>query len=107
MKLRHQTTVTFDRISTSTITHPDTIPDEIIRASLAHKLAQELTPFVHFYSHLDQHTLCTRTTASVNVANTDIQHAQIETEGFHLNGQVFDSSQISQALLHTYPERFI
>ena len=107
MKPRHQTLAEFDRISTSIDTFQDSIPDEVAQHRLIQMLSVKLLPFVHFSSYFDPYTLSTHTTASVNVATTGIQHAQIEAEGFRLNGQVFDSSQISQALLHTYPERFI
>lgn len=107
MKPSHQTLVQFNRISTSIDSFQDTIPHEVARHRLIQKLSVNLLPFVYFNSYFDPYTLSTHTTASVNVATTDIQHAQIEAEGFHLNGQVFDSSQISQALLHTYPEQFI
>lgn len=44
---------------------------------------------------------------SLNVAETGVDHAQVEAQGFYHNGIHFRTAELKAALELAYPERFL
>ena len=100
------TNATFTRVST-TVNDYFQVPEDVLAYKLVQDLAKAIEPFVSHSSHYDPSLHSYRHVASVNVATTDVQYAQIEAEGFYHRDHHFTSAQLRQALDNTFPELFL
>ena len=104
--MNHYQHAAFQRVSTA-VNDYFQVPEDVLSYKLVQDLAKAIEPFVSHHSHYDPFTHTHKHIASINVATTDIQYAQIEAEGFYHRDHHFSSAQLRQALDNTFPELFL
>ena len=85
------------------------IPKEYIHRQLAEKLSEELMKknAISFVESYDSFTKTDTTTAELNVAPCDASNALIQIPYYRYKSMSFSPEEIENALLNTYPERFL
>ena len=73
----------------------------------AHYLAPDLVDYVYLEQLPAEGGFGCETRISLNVAETGVDHAQVEAQGFYHNGIHFRTAELKAALELAYPERFI
>ena len=106
LKPHNQILSTFQRISFTKLKRR-VVGHTLTPLEAAHYLASAIANYIYLEQLPAEGGFDCETHISLNVAETGVDHAQVEAQGFYHNGVHFRTAELKAALELAYPERFI